>query len=238
MPLFVMCIGLCWGSFLNSVAWRLLANTSLVYSRSYCPVCHHDLHWYDLIPVISWIMLHGRCRFCNTAISPLYPAIELGTGILAVTAYYMLPIAHIGWYSWYASLLIITIHTDARAHAISPLVTSYAIPINFALVYTMIPYITLIESTAIGAYGVFAGINLFYRRHKGIQAIGEGDWELVAYIASITGAHGLAYVLCGGSLLTLGCALLPTYYQDLSTDTPLPFGACLAIAGTIYPLCI
>ena len=74
--------GMCVGSFLNVVIFRLPAGQSLVTPPSTCPKCGQGIRWYDNIPVLSWMLLRGRCRFCATSISPQYPMIEALTGVL------------------------------------------------------------------------------------------------------------------------------------------------------------
>src|SRR3954469_9202761 len=74
--------GLIVGSFLNVVAYRLPRGESLVSPRSRCPSCEAPIKPYDNIPVLSWLLLRGRCRHCGHAISPRYPVVEAATGAL------------------------------------------------------------------------------------------------------------------------------------------------------------
>ncbi len=74
-------LGLLLGSFLNVCISRLPAHTSIVGPRSHCPHCLHSIRWYDNIPLLSWILLAGKCRDCKAAIPWRYPLVELGTGI-------------------------------------------------------------------------------------------------------------------------------------------------------------
>ena len=85
---FVFALGSCIGSFLNVVVWRLPRNQSLLWPPSQCPKCNHRLAWYDNLPVIGWILLRGKCRYCSLPISSRYPIIEAITGVLFV-AYYV-----------------------------------------------------------------------------------------------------------------------------------------------------
>jgi len=85
--LFVFIIGLCIGSFLNVVILRALSNESIVFPASKCPKCQHPLLWWHNIPVLSYILLRGKCRFCKEKISIQYPIIELLTGIAFVLAF-------------------------------------------------------------------------------------------------------------------------------------------------------
>lgn len=79
---FIFLLGLCVGSFLNVVVYRLPLNKSLLHPPSTCPNCNTRLAWYDNIPVLGWLKLRGKCRYCKNPISPRYPLVELGTGLL------------------------------------------------------------------------------------------------------------------------------------------------------------
>ena len=79
---FVLVIGLVVGSFLNLVALRLLSNESIVYPPSKCPKCNTRLKWYDNIPVLAYLLLRGKCRYCKARISPQYPIVEAITGVI------------------------------------------------------------------------------------------------------------------------------------------------------------
>ena len=83
---FIFVFGLIIGSFLNCLIWRLRGKESLM-TRSHCPKCGRQIAWYDNIPVLSFIFLRGRCRQCKKSISLQYPALELITGFLFVTAF-------------------------------------------------------------------------------------------------------------------------------------------------------
>src|SRR5690554_2192726 len=74
-------LGLLIGSFLNVVVWRLPRGESLSYPGSHCPKCEHPIRWWDNLPVVSWLVLRGRCRDCGEPISARYPLVELTTGL-------------------------------------------------------------------------------------------------------------------------------------------------------------
>jgi leader peptidase (prepilin peptidase) / N-methyltransferase len=95
-------LGLALGSFVNALVWRLnqqskpkskqpKANLSILNGRSICPNCRHQLAWYDLIPVLSWLSLSGRCRYCKRPISAQYPLIELISGLIFALSYLLWP---------------------------------------------------------------------------------------------------------------------------------------------------
>ena len=90
-------LGACIGSFLNVVAWRLPRQESVVRPRSHCPQCGTTLRWFENVPVLSWLLLRGRCRHCGSTIAVRYPAVELLCAGLFVAA-----AAAPGWWCWRA----------------------------------------------------------------------------------------------------------------------------------------
>lgn len=99
---YVFVIGSVIGSFLNVVIWRVPQDLSFVKGRSYCPHCHTTLKPYDMIPILSWMLLKGKCRFCKEPISIRYPLIELAGGLLAMVCF------HHFMFTW-DTLLVFTI---------------------------------------------------------------------------------------------------------------------------------
>src|SRR6186713_2187435 len=93
---FLFLLGACVGSFLNVVVWRLPRGESLITPPSHCPKCDRPLKWYDNLPVIGWIKLGGKCRYCRAPISPRYPIVEAITGALFVFYYVVFFILQIG----------------------------------------------------------------------------------------------------------------------------------------------
>jgi len=77
-------LGTIMGSFIDCAVSRLAKKEDIVFKRSYCPHCHHSLAWFDLVPIISFIVLKGRCRYCHRRISWEHPLVELGTGFLFI----------------------------------------------------------------------------------------------------------------------------------------------------------
>ena len=85
---FFFILGLLFGSFFNVVGLRIPKNMSIVFPNSHCDHCQRELSWFENIPVLSWLFLRGRCRTCDARISPLYPVMELATGLLFAFTYY------------------------------------------------------------------------------------------------------------------------------------------------------
>lgn len=124
IDVFILLFGLSIGSFYNVLAFRLLEGTSWIVPPSRCPHCRHRLGVWDLIPVLSYLFLRGRCRYCNARISPLYP---LGEGLTALSFYLVYHQIGFQWelaVGWaLASLLVLSLLTDLRAMLILDRIT-------------------------------------------------------------------------------------------------------------------
>jgi leader peptidase (prepilin peptidase) / N-methyltransferase len=230
---------LCWGSFLNVVAYRLLHNTSFWQPRSRCVSCYKIIAWYDLIPLISWIFLHGRCRHCNRTISGLYFLIELLTlisfwGIIIVTEppYWLS-------YGLLFSVLLITIRTDLESFIILRPFSLGLIP--FGLILSALGYlpITILESLLgiIIGYGFLWIIATLYFLFTHKIGMGEGDPELLAGIGAFVGPWSCWYVITIGALLgSLTGIFFIWRYGAVARNYPLPFGPFLALGTFVVIL--
>jgi len=116
--IFVFIFGLIIGSFLNCVIYRLQNKKSFVRGRSFCPHCKHTLLWYDLIPVLSYLALAGRCRYCKKPISLQYPLVELATGILFVSMANFDHVIQTFYFFIIISFLVIIFVYDLRTYII------------------------------------------------------------------------------------------------------------------------
>lgn len=93
--IFVFALGACVGSFLNVVIYRMPRGESIVFPSSHCPKCGRGIHWYDNVPIFSWLILRGKCRFCGVKISPQYILVEAFTGLLLVGLYVAYFVLHV-----------------------------------------------------------------------------------------------------------------------------------------------
>src|ERR1700733_11515733 len=107
--LIIILLFLCWGSFLNVLAHRFVFGHDIIFKRSFCIVCKKNIKFFDLIPVLSWVILGKKCRYCKKEISILYPAIEVLTAILLTSMFLYLPSQYFIAYTLFISALIIII---------------------------------------------------------------------------------------------------------------------------------
>ena len=132
--LFVFCFGLIIGSFLNVVIYRLEKDEDFVKGRSYCPHCKHQLTWPDLIPVVSFLFLQGKCRYCHTKISWQYPLVEIATGLIFLLIFNQLStyqLINLFFLFYIASVLIVIFVYDLKFYLIPDKVLFPAIIIAF-----------------------------------------------------------------------------------------------------------
>ncbi len=247
-------LGLVVGSFLNVCIARMPEDRSVIRPPSHCPVCGHRIRWFDNVPVLSWLLLRGRCRDCGTPISSIYPAVELLTGLLGwllfrriVPDAEAIDLAHLAaWLTMFlfVAMLVAQTFIDVRHYIIPDEFSIYAVPLGVAASALLQ---RLGWSEAIGwkasVLGALAGggflllvMGLFWlvRRREGM---GLGDVKLLAMIGSFLGPFpAVPFVLfvasVAGSLVGVPLVLL----RRRGLATALPFGPFLAFAAVLYVL--
>ena len=227
-------LGLCFGSFLNVVIHRLPRGLSIVTPPSACPACGHAIRPFDNVPVVSWLVLSGRCRDCRAEIPWRYPAVELGSGLLVVAF-----AAQLGPRAALVPALLFTLALLAIAlidwdHRIIP----DEISLGGAVVGLFARGLTPAGMTE-GLIGALVGggalwlVATGYRRATGIDGLGGGDVKLAAMIGAFLGWPGVFLAIFGaaaaGSLA--GGILVAT--RQANRRTALPFGAFLAPAAVL-----
>ncbi len=226
--------GLVIGSFLNVCIYRIPQKISVVYGHSYCDNCKHPLGPLDLVPVLSYLFLGGKCRYCKTKISPRLPLIELLTGVVFILIYLRFSLSLLSiLYCLLASVLIVMSGIDLDNQEVKDS-TLVALAIISILV-VVIDYRGL--SNILGGILVMPGIMLvIYLISKG-KALGTGDIYFVAITGSFLGLSrnilnvALAYVLAA-------IALIPSLLKKkMAADTAIPmipFFALATMIGILY----
>lgn len=236
--LLLFCIGLCWGSFLNVIAYRLVHEPSILYPlRSQCPSCKHTLSFIDLIPLFSWLWLKGCCRYCKGPISYLYPFIECITGLVTVLLYmYITNIPYLIFAALFCSALIVIIRSDLETMLISQWTTLFLVPIAILATLLLPLPISFFESItgACSAYAFLYVLSFGYKKYKKIDGIGEGDIEMLCMIGSFLGPVGwwltLVIASCTGTITAL-CLMI---FSSVNIHTiKIPFGPFLAAGAFI-----
>lgn len=244
MLIFMFLIFLCWGSFLNVVAYRVLYDKSFFTFRSVCPFCNKIIYWYDNIPIISWVLLKCRCRMCKKPISVLYSFIEILTGIILTAlfyycfyfGYYETTIYQFISYFLFFSALIVATRTDLQAMVIPRLFSLWIVPLGVIFAYCGFTEITFYESLlgSILGYGILYSVSILFEYFTKKKGLGVGDMELLAMIGSFLGISGVWFSLTIGSLIGFligGCYIL---LLQKNRYTQIPFGPFLALGATLF----
>ncbi|KKS91525.1 MAG: Type 4 prepilin-like protein leader peptide-processing enzyme [Parcubacteria group bacterium GW2011_GWF2_43_11] len=226
----VLLFGLTAGSFLNCVVYRLENNQSFLTGRSFCPKCKHVLAWYDLMPVLSFLLLGGKCRHCQKKISFQYPLVEIAVALLFLAIfYYRLPV-----FSYFLSLFLIVIFIyDLKHYLILDKVIYPAI--GLTLIYDLLRFDLFTNwnllISAIGASGFFLLIVLASRG----KWMGVGDIKLAFLMGLILGWPNILVALFFAFLsgATIGVGLVLARRKSFKSE--VPFGPFL-VAGTIVAM--
>ena len=237
-------IGLCLGSFFNVVILRSLSNESIIFPASKCPKCGNKLYWWHNIPVLSYLMLRGKCYFCKEKISIQYPIIELGTMFLFAISFLKFGIS---WKTlfviiWLSGLVIMTA-TDLKAKLVD---CNIAIILAVSgLVYNLI--FSDLSGGVNSILGLAAGaliLEIIARSgyiFAGTRAMGEADTYVAAALGAMFGIHNILWILLYGLIASM-IFIVPVflYNQYKNNNKVICILAVLFILTVLvyYKLCI
>jgi leader peptidase (prepilin peptidase)/N-methyltransferase len=252
--------GLVFGSFLNVCIVRLPSKQSILVPRSHCPLCKHPIRWFDNIPLLSYLLLRGRCRDCHARISPQYAAVEALTALLLIATFRRFGLSpEFVKYSALVMMLIVLIFTDLRQRRIPHAVTVFGISLGVVLSFVIAvdnrPVAWLAERmglfppgtvlSVLGAImGALTGGGLFYAVGKAFyilggrkkEYLGFGDVMLMLMVGTFLGAPlTLLTILLGslgGSIIALSFTLAAPRFRDYHW----PYGTFLGIAAVYAAL--
>ena len=244
-------IGICIGSFLNVVIYRLPNNLSVIYPRSFCPRCKTSITWSSNIPIFSWLSQEGKCNFCSQEISISYPLIESLTGLLFVIFIYASPFMYslvpnnflqviFGWI--FLSILLAISFIDIEILWVPQSL------INFGFIFGILnlTYIEIIDNkmvpTEIFLKGLAGGISAFiafelvrkfakfvFRK----DALGRGDSKLVSMIGIWLGPVGVFLGIAISYVIAAAFILIGLQIGKIKRNQLIPFGPFLSIGAII-----
>ena len=261
--IFVFAFGAAIGSFLNVVIHRVPNEQSIVFPSSTCPKCKTSIKPYDNLPILSWLLLRGKCRACSAPISARYPAVELlnaVTWILVLWQFGLSPILPV--YLLFVSAVIALIFIDAE-HMILPNVITYplfiiaiAVRIIFPLIFAQdlfsdtqywpATYLAGQPAWLVSLFGGIVGalvgggslwvVGELWKRLRGVEAMGLGDVKMMLGVGALLGwrAAFLAIFLGAFAGAFIGAIIL-SKQKDKDLQTPIPFGIFLGV-GSILAL--
>ncbi len=234
-------VGLALGSFLNVVATRLPAHEPVWTGRSRCPHCRTPLPWYDNLPLLSYLVLKGRCRFCGAGIPRRYPLLELAGGLLSLALWLRFPWSPllIAYVPFTLALLVLSV-IDLEHRLLPDAITYPGIVLGLVLAL-LLPHLTFLEALlgALLGGGMFFLTAWLYEKITGRRGMGGGDVKLLAMIGAFLGVKPLPYVIfisaALGTLSGLALALAGGAWRGgVWRTTRLAFGPFLAAGALLY----
>jgi leader peptidase (prepilin peptidase) / N-methyltransferase len=254
--IFAFVLGLIIGSFLNVCIIRIPEQKSIVMPASACLKCGTAIRPYDNIPVLSWVMLGGKCRACKTQISGMYPLVELLTGLLFLGCYFAfgLTVEALKW-ATFSALMIVLVFTDLRERILPDVVnyTGFALGLALSLASKPLdgtalwianrafdfpppaPVVSLMDALLGAALGssLLWLVSEAYFRLRGREGMGLGDVKMMLLVGAFLGVKRTLLTIFAGSLLgsVLGIAFMVARRKESNYE--LPFGTFLGMAALL-----
>jgi leader peptidase (prepilin peptidase)/N-methyltransferase len=264
-PYVYAAFGLIIGSFLNVCIYRLPRHESVVTPGSHCPACGKPVRPYDNIPVLSYLWLRGKCRFCRQPISLQYPLVELLAGLAFfacarawgptspafVNSLFLSAILVLIFTDYHHQILpnVITLPGAAAGFLLSPLQAesllrdindllagNLAVSVYPANAEAVLPWISSALGALIGG-GTLYLVGLGYRLFRKRQGLGEGDMKMMAMVGSFLGWRLALLIIFAGSFLGSIVGLLLILFGGKTLQTKLAFGTFLGVASIILLFC-
>jgi leader peptidase (prepilin peptidase) / N-methyltransferase len=224
--------GLTIGSFLNVCIYRIPLDQSIVHPPSRCMRCGTALRWYHNVPVVSWVLLRGRCAFCGEPVSARYPSIELLTGIVfALHAFVFEPGPLLLVRLVFAAVLIVLAFIDIDHRILPDSMTLTGIPLGVLASFWLPPgWRDSLIGVALGGGSLWLIAEGYYRWRK-VEGMGMGDVKMLAMIGAVLGWRAVLVTLvlssCSGALV--GAAVMSRTKDGMRYA--LPFGTFLSIGA-------
>jgi len=223
------------GSFLNVCIFRLPKEESIIWPGSHCPNCKKPIRFYDNIPLISYFLLRGKCRYCKKPISFQYPLIE---GITALSSLFLIikfgpSLSYLFYFAFVAALIVITV-IDLYHQIIPDAISLPGIGVGL-LASLLIPQITLFNSLIgilLGGGSLFI-VATFYQWLFKREGMGGGDVKLLAMIGAFLGWKAVLLTILLSSLIGSVTGILMMVVKGKDFKYAIPFGPFLSLGAVI-----
>ena len=233
--------GSLWGSFANVCIYRLPENKSVITGRSSCPNCKNKIHWYNNIPLLSFILLMGKCRFCKKPIDLQYFIVELISAISFVSIYYFFELTITSLLLLILSIFFIIIFFIDLKHFIIPNVLTFPLMIigfikSFDPNLNKAIFPNYINSLNGGIFGylIIWLIIYFYKKVSKKEGMGLGDAKLMAVIGFWFGWVSIPFTIFISSTVALILVVPSLINQSRKMSSEIPFGTYIIIGCILY----
>jgi leader peptidase (prepilin peptidase)/N-methyltransferase len=234
--LFALITGMIVGSFLNVCICRMPKGESVVTPPSHCPQCDYRIRWYDNIPLVSYLLLRGRCRGCGVRISIQYPLVELLNGLLTLALFIRFgPTAEFLVLFLFCSALVVITFIDLEHQIIPDEISLSGIVIGFICSFFLQDHSWLNSllgillgggSLLVVAYG--------YQWLTGKEGMGGGDIKLLAMMGAFLGWQSILFIIFASSLVGSVIGITMMLIQKKDSKLAIPFGPYLAFGAVLY----
>lgn len=236
IALYAFLLGLALGSFMNVCIYRIPLKKSIIHPPSSCPNCGKKIRFYDNIPLVSYLLLLGKCRHCRHPISWRYPAVEAMTGLLSLALFirYGLSYQYILFLLFTAS--IVTISFIDLDHQIIPDILSLSgviAGLAIAFIPGNISWLNSLIGIIAGGGSLFL-VGFVYEKLTGKQGMGGGDVKLLAMIGAWMGWKALPFVLLISSLMGAVIGSVFLLAAGKGYRVRIPFGPFLSLGALLY----
>jgi len=244
LALFAFVFGAIVGSFLNVVIHRYPRDESIVFPPSHCPRCDAPIRWYDNVPILSFIVLLGRCRACREPISWRYPLVELANAL-----FYLAVFLHTGpqiafvFVAAMVSMLIVLIFIDAEIQILPDVIDIPGIAVGLAIgalgLSASAPALMLAESWLDSLLGAIAGAAIVaviigaYWLVRRVEGMGWGDSKMLAMIGAMVGWRAVLGVLLIGSITGAIIGVPVALRSKEGMALAVPFGVFLGFGALV-----
>ena len=242
----VFVFGACWGSFLNVCIYRIPAELSVVKPRSRCPKCMTNLAWKDNIPILGWLLLGGKCRYCKVSISPRYPSIETVTAILFTLVWLLFPYQWVVlpyWVLVFGLLLGSMVDFDEMwipdRCTIGGMILGPIFSFIWPAMHGADGHVASLIQSLIGlafGFGLLWSVaqlgKLLFRK----DAMGFGDVKLMGALGAFFGWESILFIVFCSSLLgsVIGVTLIVAGKREWQSR--IPFGPYISLAALVWLL--
>lgn len=223
------------GSFLNVCIMRLPKEESIITPGSHCPHCQSPIKFYDNIPLISFLLLRGKCRKCKKKISIQYPLIE---GITAICSFmlflkYGVSLSYLFYFSFVAALIVITV-IDLYHQIIPDVISIPGIGVGLlsALILPHIPFLNSLIGMILGGGSLFIVATLYQWLFKR-EGMGGGDVKLLAMIGAFLGWESVIITIISSSLIGSITGIIMIIFKGKNFKYAIPFGPFLSLGAVI-----
>ena len=238
--IFVIVLGALWGSFANVCIYRLPLEKGVVSGRSFCPNCKKLITWKDNIPIISFLFLKGKCRYCNKKISSQYVLVETISILFFLIIYFFYGISITTLLLIILSLSFLIIFFIDFKHYIIPNVLTFSM-MFLGFIKSFIPNLNPIFPNYINSliggifgYGIIWSIIFFYKQVRKKEGMGLGDAKLLSAIGFWFGWFSIPFVIFLSSLIALLSVAPSLINKSKKFSSQIPFGPYIILGTLIY----